>query len=204
MNKNNLLDRDFFYGKTPLVARRLIGKLLVRTIDNYRVSGIIYETEAYDGEEDQACHAHSGKTKRNAVMYEEGGYAYVYFTYGMHWMLNCVTGPIGHPAAVLIRAIYPVEGTDHIRLHREPIQEKYWCDGPAKLTKSLSVTHELNGVDLCSLSSPLRIESGFSIPDAWISSTPRIGIENTPDPWKSKPWRFIANILMLKSNIIKN
>jgi DNA-3-methyladenine glycosylase len=109
------MDRGFFQRETLTVARELIGKLLVRTMDNYRVSGIIYETEAYDGEKDLACHARSGKTNRNAVMYGDGGHAYVYFTYGMHWMVNCVAGPIGYPAAVLIRAVHPIEGIDHIR-----------------------------------------------------------------------------------------
>lgn len=198
------MDRGFFQRKTLIVARELIGKLLVRTIDNYRVSGIIYETEAYDGGRDLACHARSGKTDRNAVMYGDGGHAYVYFTYGMHWMVNCVSGPIGYPAAILIRAVHPVEGIDHIRRQRAPIQEKHWCNGPAKLTKALSITNELNGVDLCALGSPLRVEFGFSVPAAWISSTPRIGIQNTPEPWKSKPWRFIANLPRLKSNFIKN
>ena len=198
------MDRGFFQRETLIVARELIGKLLVRTIDNYRVSGIIYETEAYDGEKDLACHARSGKTDRNAVMYGDGGYAYVSFTYGMHWMVNCVAGPIGYPAAVLIRALHPTEGFDHIRRQRAPIQEKHWCNGPAKLTKALSIINELNGVDLCSRGSPLRVEFGFSVPDAWISSTPRIGIQNTPEPWKSKAWRFIADLPKLKSNFIRN
>lgn len=198
------MNRGFFQRETLIVARELIGMLLVRVIDNYRVSGIIYETEAYDGEKDLACHARSGKTNRNAVMYGGGGHAYVYFTYGMHWMVNCVSGPIGYPAAVLIRAVHPMEGIDHIRRQRAPIQEKHWCNGPAKLTKAFSITNELNGVDLCARGSPLRIELGFSVPDAWISSTPRIGIQNTPEPWKSKPWRFIADLPKLKSNFIKN
>ena len=198
------MDRGFFQRETLIVARELIGKLLVRTMDNYRVSGIIYETEAYDGEKDLACHARSGKTDRNAVMYGDGGHAYVYFTYGMHWMVNCVAGPIGYPAAVLIRAIHPVDGIDHIRRQRAPIQEKHWCNGPAKLTKALSITNELNGVDLCMRGSPLRIELGFSVPDGWISSTPRIGIQNTPEPWRSKSWRFIADLPKLKSSFIKN
>ena len=203
MEKKNreILNREFFQRETLIVARELIGKLLVRTIDNYRVSGIIYETEAYDGEKDLACHARNGKTDRNAVMYGDGGHAYVYFTYGMHWMINCVAGAIGYPAAVLIRAVHPAEGIDHIHRQRVPIQEKYWCDGPAKLTKALSITNELNGVDLCARGSPLHIEYGFSIPDAWISSTPRIGIQNTLEPWKSKLWRFIADLPKLKSII---
>ena len=199
-----LLNRSFFQRGTLLVARELIGKLLVRTIGSYRVTGIIYETEAYDGEEDLACHARSGKTERNAVMYGDGGYAYIYFTYGMHWMVNCVAGHIGYPAAILIRAIYPIEGINHIRQQRAPIQEKLWCNGPAKLTKALSITNELNGADLCASDSPLRVASGISISNGWIRSAQRIGIQNTPEPWKSKPWRFIADFSKLKSNLLKN
>jgi len=192
------MNKGFFQRETLTVARQLIGKLLVRTVDGYRVSGIIYETEAYDGERDLACHARSGKTARNAVMYGDGGHAYVYFTYGMHWMVNCVAGVVGYPAAVLIRAIHPIEGIYHIRRQRTPIKEKNWCNGPAKLTKALSITNKLNGVNLCVRDSPLHIELGLSIPDGWISSTPRIGIQNTPEPWKSKPWRFIADLSKLK------
>ncbi len=204
MKNSKTLDRDFFLRETLIVARQLIGKLLVRTIDNNLVSGIIYETEAYDGENDLACHARSGKTDRNAVMYGDGGYAYVYFTYGMHWMFNCVAGTIGYPAAVLIRAVHPIEGIDHIHHQRTPIHEEHWCNGPAKLTKALSITNELNGVDLCARGSPLRVELGFSVPDKWVCSTPRIGIQNTPEPWKSKPWRFIADLSKLKSSFIEN
>ena len=193
------MDRRFFQRETLAVAYQLIGKLLVRAIDGHRVSGIIYETEAYDGERDLACHARSGKTTRNAVMYGDGGYAYVYFTYGMHWMVNCVAGHVGYPAAVLIRAVHPIEGVDYIHKQRTPIQEKHWCNGPAKLTKALSITNVLNGVDLCRQDSPLRIEPGLTIPDGWVSSTPRIGIQNSPEPWKSKPWRFIADLPKLKS-----
>ena len=200
MIKINILKRDFFQRDILTVARQLIGKLLVRTIDGVRISGIIYETEAYDGETDLACHSSSGRSDRNAVMYGDGGHAYVYFTYGMHWMVNCVTGTVGYPAAVLIRAILPFEGIDHIKDNRLPIKEKHWCDGPGKLTKAFSITKELNGIVLCALGSPLCVENGTSIPDEWIARTPRIGINHTPEPWKSKPWRFIADVSKLKSN----
>lgn len=201
MTTNKILPRDFFRRETVTVARELIGKLLVRIIEDTRISGIIYEAEAYDGENDLACHARSGKTERNAVMYGDGGYAYVYFTYGMHWMFNCVTGSVGYPAAVLIRAIHPVEGLDHIRLKRTPIEKGSWCNGPAKLTKALSITRTLNGMDLCSPNNSISIESGIKTADSWIQITPRIGIQNTPEPWKSKPWRFNADLSKIKSNV---
>jgi DNA-3-methyladenine glycosylase len=192
------LEKDFFRKAPHTVARELIGKLLVRTIGGIRVSGVIYETEAYDGEADLACHASHGRSKRTAVMYGDGGHAYIYFTYGMHWMMNCVTGQIDYPSAVLIRAIKPIEGIEYIKGNRLPIQEKHWCDGPGKLTKALNITYELNGADLCKKDSVLFIENRPSIANNWISKTPRIGIDKTPEPWKSKPWRFVGDISQLK------
>jgi DNA-3-methyladenine glycosylase len=187
------LGRDFYMCEPLAVARNLIGKHLVSHIHGIRVSGLIYETEAYDGEQDLACHARTGKTERNAIMYEEGGHAYVYFTYGMHWMFNCVTGATGWPAAVLVRAIIPTEGIEIIRSVREPIPQKHWCDGPGKLTQALGITGEHNGVDLCR-SNAIVIENGYDIADAKVRVTARVGIDRTPEPWKSKPWRFIADL----------
>jgi len=119
---HKVLDRDFYVREPLVVARDLIGKIMVSVAHGTRVAGIIIETEAYDGEQDLACHARTGKTSRNAVMYAEGGHAYVYFTYGMHWMFNCVTAEAGYPAAVLVRAIMPTEGIEIIRSIREPIR----------------------------------------------------------------------------------
>lgn len=189
-----ILDRSFFTRPVIQVARDLLGQNLVRMIEGQRTGGVILETEAYDGEEDQACHARRGKTERNSVMYAEGGCAYVYFTYGMHWMLNCVTGDSGYPAAVLIRALLPTEGVDIIRTRRNGIPQPMWCNGPAKLTKALAIDGTCNGADLCSMESGLFIESAPPLPDRWISATPRIGIPYAPEPWRSKPWRFHAAI----------
>ncbi len=108
-----------FYDRDALtVARALLGMRLVRVEEGQRIGGIITETEAYRGMEDLGCHAHSGKTKRNAVMFGPSGRAYVYFTYGMHWCLNFVTGSDGFPAAVLIRAVEPLEGLELIAARR--------------------------------------------------------------------------------------
>jgi DNA-3-methyladenine glycosylase len=112
------LPDSFYQQDVTLVARQLLGKRLVRLMDGTRISGIIVEAEAYRGEEDLACHARSGMTQRNAVMYGREGRAYVYFTYGMHWMLNAVCGPEGFPSAVLIRAIKPMEGLETIASRR--------------------------------------------------------------------------------------
>ncbi len=103
-----VLIRKFFNRSTPEVARDLLGCKLVREINGSILVGLISETEAYQGENDLGCHAHSGRTKRNDIMYGEPGHAYIYFVYGMHWLLNVVTEAINIPAAILIRAIEPI------------------------------------------------------------------------------------------------
>jgi len=176
------------------VARDLLGMRLVRILDGKRVAGIILETEGYDGESDLACHAHVGRTKRNEVMFGPPGYAYVYFTYGMHWMLNCVTGQKDYPAAVLIRAIQPVENLELIAEIRLPARKEDWCNGPAKLTQALQINGKLNGANLCLSKSPLFIEADRTIVDENVSILPRVGINSVAEPWRSKPWRFLAKL----------
>ena len=122
-----ILNPEFYSRDVLIAAPQLLGKRLVRMLDGVRIAGIITETEAYRGEEDLACHAKAGRTPRTEVMYGPPGTAYVYFTYGMHWMLNCVCGPEGFPAAVLIRAIQPVEGLETIAARRSGVKEALWC-----------------------------------------------------------------------------
>lgn len=181
---------DFYLLPAPEVARNLLGMILVREINGQRVSGRIIETEAYSGEEDQACHARSGRTDRNAVMYGPPGRAYVYFTYGMHWCLNAVTGAEGSPEAVLIRAVQPLEGFGIITRNRQGVAEKNWTDGPAKLCRAFEIDRAMYGAVMCSETSPLRIEQGEPLPDAQVIRSPRVGIQYAPEPWISKPWRF--------------
>lgn len=190
MTKDSTLERSFYMHTVQQVARHLLGQRLVHNFLGERISGFIIETEAYDGEEDQACHARSGKTKRNSAMYEQGGHAYVYFTYGMHWMFNCVCGPVDYPAAVLIRAILPIENLDFIRKRRVNIPQKHWCDGPAKLTKAMAIDGSMNGFDLCDEHSNLNVCAGITIPDSIVQTSPRIGIQNSGEPWVSLPWRY--------------
>lgn len=201
MKTGIILERDFYLRSVQEAARDLLGQRLVRRIAGERISGIILEAEAYDGEEDLACHAHSGKTERNQIMYERGGLAYVYFTYGMHWMLNAVCGQAGYPSAVLIRAILPSENLEFISSRRQGIQEKHWCDGPAKLTKALAIDGSLNGIDLCEPGGDLTIEGGLDIPDEVVQSTPRIGIQYAGEPWVSKLWRFRVPTEAIKSRM---
>ena len=154
---------------------------------------IICETEAYQGQDDQACHARRGPTPRCQVMFEEAGHAYIYFTYGMHWMLNVVCEPKGYPAAVLIRAIIPLEGMEKMQdLRPNLVGTTKWLDGPAKLTQALGLNGSMNGADLCDSESGLRIEQSISVPAEMMQVTPRIGIKYAPEPWQSMPWRWVV------------
>ena len=155
------------------------------------MSAVIYETEAYQGQDDQACHARKGPTPRCQVMFEDAGHAYIYFTYGMHWMLNVVCEPKGTPGAVLIRAAFPLEGIEKMQVLR-PNQAgtNKWLEGPAKLTQALGLDRSLNEADLCDSLFGLRIEQGFSVPAELIQISPRIGINYAPEPWQSMPWRW--------------
>ena len=167
-----------------------MGMRLVRLLDGQRVGGTIVEAEAYRGEEDLACHARHGRTPRTAVMYGPPGRAYVYFTYGMHWMLNCVAGPPGFPAAVLVRAIRPLEGLEIIAARRPGHPAADWCSGPGRLTRALAIEGRLNGIDLTSPTGNLWIEAGSVVADEQVLIGPRIGLGGVPEPWLSQPWRF--------------
>ena len=181
-----ILPPDFYNRPTLTVARELLGARLVRILDGVRLAGIITETEAYVGESDLGCHARAGRTERNAVMFGAPGHAYVYFTYGMHWMLNAVTERSGFPAAVLLRAIQPVEGIEIIRARRDDRDSL----GPAKLTQALGIDRALNGADLSRRDSGLWIEAGEPVGSKQVIVGPRVGLFTVPEPWKSKPWRF--------------
>jgi DNA-3-methyladenine glycosylase len=182
----NILPYEFYNRPTVTVAKDLLGARLVRVTDSMRLSGIILEAEVYVGEEDLGCHAKSGKTARNSAMYGPPGHAYVYFTYGQHWMLNAVTEREGFPAAVLIRAIEPDEGASIISARRQGRD----TNGPAKLTSALDIDGGLNNADLCDPRSGLWIENGIPVDPDDIISRPRVGLNTVPEPWKSKPWGF--------------
>ncbi len=184
------LPRSFYARPTRQVAQDLLGCRLVRLWHGQRLSGLIVEAEAYIGETDQACHARTGRTARNAVMYGSPGLAYVYFTYGMHWMLNVVTEADHFPAAVLIRALEPQEGIDLMLRHRPVTRPQNLASGPAKLTQALRIDQALNGVDLCNRGGELWIETGVPVPARSVVRGPRVGLFTTPEPWKSKPWRY--------------
>jgi DNA-3-methyladenine glycosylase len=188
-----VITREFYARPALEVARDLLGCRLVREQSGVRLAGLILETEAYQGEEDLGCHASAGRTPRTAVMYGAPGHAYVYFTYGMHWLLNAVTDQEGMPAAVLIRAIYPVEGTAQMAANR-PYRagQAGWTDGPAKLTQALKIDGDFNRADLCDPTNRLWIEDGVRLADGDVTQTARVGLNTVPDPWRSLPWRFVA------------
>lgn len=167
--KNIILDENFFHRDVLEVAPDLVGKLIVRTFDDgSEVALRITETEAYRGEEDTACHASKGKTERTKILYGKSGTIYVYLCYGMHWLMNAVTGEAGQPQAVLFRA----------------------CDvynGPAKLTKKLGIDKSFNGESFCG-NSRIRIEDDGCRPE--IETLPRVGIDYATPEYRDIPWRF--------------
>ena len=138
------------------------------------------------------AHAKAGRTPRTEVLYGPPGHAYVYFTYGMHWLFNTVTCPEGVPEAVLIRAIEPTEGLELIAQRRGKQPKSVWTDGPAKLTQALGIGKQYNKLDLMAKDSPIRIEKGEFIPNKRVTIGPRVGLYSVPEPWKSKPWRFLV------------
>jgi len=179
---SQILQPSFFDRDAVSAARDLLGTHLVRLLDGVRLSGIIVEAEAYRGEEDLACHARAGRTPRTQVMYGPPGRAYIYFTYGMHWMLNCVAGPENFPAAVLVRAVLPQEGLEVIAARRAGRARTIWCDGPGKLTLAFGIDGGLNGVNLCSTAGGLWLEAGDPVPDDRVIAGPRVGLGSTPEP----------------------
>lgn len=190
--------RDDYTGGSVQLARRLIGAMLVRTLESGEtLVGRIVETEAYCGVRDAASHAYRGRrTPRNEAMYAQPGTAYVYFTYGMHWCFNVVCGREGVPLAVLVRALEPVQGLETMRRlrggsSRSPLAERELCSGPARLCQALAIDRALNGTDLTAdprifVADPFdrRARTG-------LVRAPRIGI-GYAGPWVVKPLRFLV------------
>lgn len=174
--------RDFYARPTLDVARDLIGMVLVHETRAGLCSGLIVEAEAYIGESDPACHAAPGPTRRNQPLYGPPGMAYVYLNYGIHYLVNAVTEPVGSPAAVLIRALEPLEGVPLMRRRRargttwkpSEIPEALLCRGPGNLTRALGITLAQNTLDLTR--GPLRIEDRGLRSGREVVWSPRIGI----------------------------
>jgi DNA-3-methyladenine glycosylase len=171
---NKVLSRQYFSRPTVQVARSLIGKYLVRSIDGRAIAGKIIEVEAYVGPQDKACHASRGKTQRTEVMFGTGGTAYVYLIYGMYHCLNVVTEREEFPAAVLIRAI-EVDGV--------------LIDGPGRLCRALQIDRRLNRIDLTTQESLWFEDRGGRILRRQVVALPRIGVDYA-GIWAKKLWRF--------------
>ena len=167
--ENIRLNSEFFLRDVLEVSPALLGKTLVRKYDDGNIRRFtITETEAYRGQEDRACHASKGQTKRTEVMFREGGLVYIYFVYGMYWMLNIVTGEKGNASAVLIR------GVDDI-------------SGPGKVGKIMQLDRSFYGEDL-RISNRIWIEETHKVLP--FTTLPRVGIHYAGEPWVSMPWRF--------------
>jgi DNA-3-methyladenine glycosylase len=181
------LRRDFYDRPTLTVARELVGKVLVHRTTEGRASGVIVETEAYIGEADPACHAAPGPTRRNQPLYGPPGFSYVYLNYGIHFLTNVVTESEGAPAAVLLRALEPLEGIPLMRHRRgksggDAVGEHDLCRGPGNLSRALGITLAENWVDL--ESDRLFIEDRRYEPGA-VAWSPRIGINvGTEHEWR--------------------
>jgi DNA-3-methyladenine glycosylase len=189
------LPRSFYIRDAITVARDLLGVHLVRRTKDGLLTGKIVETEAYLGAEDPASHAYRGRTARNDVMFRAGGHLYVYFTYGMHFCSNIVTGPEGTAGAVLLRAVEPVEGCD-LMLRNRTLKYRgrktpasvgaHLTDGPARLCEAFAINREDNGTDLTR--DVIYCVMGEPVPDSEVGATPRIGISVN----KGKRWRFVV------------
>jgi DNA-3-methyladenine glycosylase len=182
------LVRPFFARDAVTVARALLGQRLVRIAGGVRLSGLVCEAEAYAGPDDAASHAYR-RTPRSAIMYGPPGHAYVYFIYGMYFCLNAVTDADGHPGAVLLRGIVPMEGIETMRGRRPGIRDSRLADGPGKLCVALGIRAAQNGLDLCT-SGELFLEAGVAVPDGEVVVTPRVGVRGDAGA-VSRPWRFV-------------
>jgi len=186
----NRLNKDFFQRKTEQVAKELLGKILVRKIDNEIISGMIVETEAYVGPHDLASHASKGKTNRTATMFLDGGIWYVYLIYGSYHCLNIVTEEKDYPAAVLIRAVEPLEGIEEMKKFRKTENLSNLTNGPGKLCQALGIDKSLNCTLATENNSKLYIENRkIIVPAREIKKSKRIGVDYA-GIWKDKPLRF--------------
>ena len=189
MDRFGRLGHSFYSQPTLIVAELLLGKQLVKVErDGSTLSGLITEVESYIGTEDLACHARNGRTERNQAMFGKAGKAYVYFTYGIHWMFNIVTESEGMPSAVLVRGVTPIDGISTMRQRRQS-NAKDLSNGPAKFTQAFGIDLRWNNTNLCDPKSDLYINDLDQKTPMFVKS-PRIGIDRTPEPWLSKQWNF--------------
>jgi DNA-3-methyladenine glycosylase len=197
--KREILGLEFFDRPALTVARELLGKYLVRRVGKKEIALMITETEAYDGHKDKASHASRGQTPRNTPMFGEARTIYVYFTYGMHWMLNIVCGKKGYPAAILIRGLdgsavtaqqTALRAARPSPTVRRTVPASPRLDGPAKLTKFLHIDRALNNKPLGPKTGLWVEDRGVSISPRQVVRTPRVGVPYAGE-YALKPWRFV-------------
>jgi DNA-3-methyladenine glycosylase len=183
MTDRRRLSRRFLSRPSADVAPDLLGRVLVRMMpDGTRLAARIVEAEAY-AEWDAASHSFRGQTARTRVMFGPAGHLYVYFTYGMHFCMNVVTGRAGEGSAVLLRAAEPLEGLDRMRQHRGLVETRLLCSGPARLCQALAVDRRMDGSDIVA-GEAIWLERGR--PSREIVAGPRVGVTREAD----RPWRF--------------
>jgi DNA-3-methyladenine glycosylase len=184
------LPKSFYTRNVLTVAKELLGKVLVKKNDELVVAGKIVEVEAYDGLIDEAAHTFIGRTKRNEIMFNEGGYFYVYFTYGAHFCCNIVTGKKDHGTAVLIRAVEPLAGIERMSLNRfnkillSEKEKLNLTNGPGKVCEAFGITREHYGLDLTG--EKIFILDRPKLKSKQIITSKRIGIKKSSE----LPWRF--------------
>lgn len=184
------LPLKFYKRELHKVAQELLGKYLVRKAGKSFLAGKIVEVEAYDGSIDRASHSYNGVTKRNSVMFEGGGKLYVYFTYGMHFCANVVTGGLNEGKAILIRALEPVDGIETMEHNRygnkvtARVKIENLCNGPGKVCKAFGISRGHNGMDLTG--EEIFISGSGRLKAELIKRSKRIGIKKSVD----LPWRY--------------
>ena len=187
---NHSFRRSYYERPATDVARCLLGATLCRLVGDTLLTAKIVETECYSGLSDLASHGRSGQTPRNLPMWEDSGHAYIYRSYGIHWMLNLVTEPAGQPAAVLIRALEPLSGLKIMQALRPERSLLELTNGPGRLCQALAITGADNRNDLTEPTSGLFIKGGEEIDDQAVRTGPRVGIGTALEPWFSMPWRY--------------
>lgn len=185
------LGRDAFNQPTLRVARDLVGKFIVRRHEGSRVAAMITEVEAYKGPRDRASHAYDGRrTPRVEPLYGDGGTVYVYFVYGMHWLLNFSTAGRGKPEGVLVRAVLADGGGAGDDAGVEPTL----VQGPGRVTRYLKIDKGLDGADATASRSLWLEDRGVRIPAARIRTGPRVGVDYAGPYWAARPWRFWIDV----------
>lgn len=183
-----MLNRDFYLRGATEVAPQLLGKLLCHQTAEGLCAGMIVETEAYVGPEDDGAHSFGGRrTARTEAMYAPGGHAYIFGIYGMHWCFNVVTGEEDQPQAVLIRALEPVWGLEQMRQRRGVADPVRLCSGPGKLCRALGITRDQYGLDLCG--GELYLANYRDVSPGEIALSPRVNIDYA-ERYKDKLWRY--------------